>query len=78
MIGFARWHNAVRNKTEPGNLTTLNAINVNLRRLVPPYGGSKPPGFHGLQRQMRPVPRHAPRIAPYFRTAPMKYALHDG
>jgi hypothetical protein len=27
---------------------------------------------------MRQTPRHAPRIAPYFRTDSMKYVLHVG
>ena len=35
------------------------------------YGGSYPPGFQGLQRQMRQMPRNAPRIAPCFRTDSM-------
>ena len=40
--------------------------------------GSKPPALQGLQRQMRPTPLHAPRTAPYLRTAPMKYSLQLG
>jgi hypothetical protein len=31
-----------------------------------------------LQRQIRQTPRSEPRIAPYFRTDSMKYALHLG
>ena len=43
-----------------------------------PQGGSKPPRFIGWQRQIRFTPRYPPRMAPYLRTARMKYELHDG
>lgn len=42
------------------------------------YGGSKPPAFQGLHRQIRQAPRHAPRIGPCFCTAWMKYSLQLG
>ena len=41
-------------------------------------GGSYPPGWNGWQRQILQMPRSDPEIAPYLRTAPMKYSLHDG
>jgi len=34
-----------------------------------PHGGSYPPGFHGLQRQMRQRPLSTPRTTPYLRIA---------
>jgi hypothetical protein len=43
-----------------------------------PHGGSYPPGCHGWHRQIRRMPRHAPRTAPYLRTATTKYSLHEG
>ncbi len=42
------------------------------------YGGSQPLPPHGWQRQIRLMPRQAPRTAPYFRTASIKYWLQVG
>ena len=33
------------------------------------HGGSSPPGFHGLQRQIRHIPLSTPRMTPYLRIA---------
>jgi hypothetical protein len=40
--------------------------------------GSKPPGFHGWQRDMRLRPRQAPLHAPYFSTASAVYSEQLG
>ena len=41
-------------------------------------GGSYPPGWKGWQRRIRHTPRNDPEIAPYLRTARIKYSLQEG
>ena len=69
---------SLQKKGSLGCLDTKNFSATFSVRKCSLHGGSQPPGFQGLQRQMRQMPRKEPRIAPYFRTDSMKYLLQLG